>query len=309
MLTLANMKKLKGCFILMILTLHVFIKVYAGENVHKALRQSIESGEYNRTYALYRPTGWDTLKHMPLLLALHGAGGDADYMEQLTGFIDIAEREKFILVYPEGMNQVWNDGRGRNELVNDVGFISKLITFMLSEYRIDSDKVYVTGMSNGGFMTMRLACDLPEKIAAVAAVAATVDSAVDAHCETGKPMPVMLFAGNKDKLVPSNGGIVARLPNSVLLSQHRLGEKWAQRNGCNMQPTVTLMPQLQNDGTTVTKTVYSGGKNNTEVICYMIGKGGHTWPGGYQYLAKVLIGKTTRDLNASETIWEFFKRH
>ena len=287
----------------------LFCKSFAGDNPNKALRESIVAGEYNRTYALYRPTGWDKLKHMPLVLLLHGAGGDADNMEQLTGFIAIAEREKFVLVYPEGMNQQWNDGRGRNEEMNDVGFISKLIDFMLYEYSIDSSKVYVAGMSNGGFMTMRLACELADKIAAVAAVASTVDSVIDANCQTTKPMPVMLITGNKDKLVPLNGGIVAHLPHSVLLSHSSLAEKWARRDGCMMPPAITALPELKNDGTTVTKTVYAGGKNNTEVISYLVGNGGHTWPGGYQYLSPILIGKTTHGLNASEVIWEFFKRH
>ena len=267
------------------------------------------AGEYNRTYELYRPSGWDRLKNMPLVLLLHGAGGDAQGMEKLTGFIAIAEREKFVLVYPEGIDNQWNDGRGRNELVNDVAFISKLIDFMVMEFSIDKNKVYIAGMSNGGFMTMRLACELADKITAVAAVASTVDSAVDANCETNKPMPVMLFAGDKDKLVPLKGGIVPRLPNSVLLSQNALAEKWARRNGCNPKPTITDLPEPNHDGTTVTKTVYNNGKNNTEVVSYLIHNGGHTWPGGYQYLPPILIGKTTKELNASEVIWEFFKRH
>jgi len=281
----------------------------AADAPSKLLHESITSGEYIRTYGLYRPTGWDKLKKMPLVLMLHGAGGDAEKMEQLTGFVAIAEREKFMLVYPEGLNYQWNDGRGRNELISDVGFIHKLIDFMISEYNIDSNKVYVGGMSNGGFMTMRLACELPEKIAAVAAVASTVDSAVDADCQRTKPMPVMLISGDKDKLVPLNGGIVARLPHSVLLSQRSLGRKWAERDGCNPTPVVTDLPELKQDGTSVTETHYTGGKNNTEVITYLIGNGGHTWPGGYQYLPTMLVGKTTRDLNASEVIWEFFERH
>jgi polyhydroxybutyrate depolymerase len=158
-------------------------------------------------------------------------------------------------------------------------------------------------------MTMRLACELGDKIAAVAAVAATVDSAVDANCDATKPMPVMLFAGDKDMLVPLNGGIVKRLPNSVLLSQSALAKKWAGRDGCNLKSTITTLPVLSHDGTSVTKTVYSGGKNNAEVISYLIAGGGHTWPGGSQYLPPILIGKTTKELNASEEIWEFFKRH
>ena len=305
----APMNRTKLFFLALTLLCCSLKVLIAADNTGKLLRESISVGEYNRTYALYRPTGWDKQKNMPLVLLLHGAGGTADDMERLTGFIDIAEREKFILVYPEGINNQWNDGRGRNELISDVSFISKLIDFMSNEFSIDKNKVYVAGMSNGGFMTMRLACELADKITAVAAVASTVDSAVDANCQTAKPMPVMLFAGNKDKLVPLNGGVVARLQHSVLLSQHALAEKWALRNGCNMQPKVSSLPELNHDGTTVTKTVYSGGKNNTEVITYMIGNGGHTWPGGSQYLPAMLIGKTTHELNASEVIWEFFKRH
>jgi polyhydroxybutyrate depolymerase len=304
-----QMKKKKLFFLVLILSCFSFKTLTAGDNTGKLLRESISVEEYNRTYALYRPTGWDKQKNMPLVLLLHGAGGNADDMERLTGFIDIAEREKFILVYPEGINNQWNDGRGRNELVNDVGFISKLVDFMANEFSIDKNKVYVGGMSNGGFMTMRLACELADKITAVAAVAATVDSAVDANCQTAKPVPVMLIIGNKDKLVPLNGGIVPRLPKSVLLSHRALTAKWARRDGCNMQPNISDLPELNHDGTTVTKTVYSGGKNNTEVISYLVGNGGHTWPGGSQYLPAMLIGKTTHELIASEVIWEFFKRH
>ncbi len=281
----------------------------AADNPLTPLRESILAGEYTRTYALYRPTGWDKLKNMPLVLLLHGSGGDAEKMEQLTGFIAIAEREKFILAYPEGMNQQWNDGRGRNEEINDVGFIRTLIDFLVMEYKIDSNKVYVAGMSNGGSMSIRLACELADKIAAVAAVASTVDSAIDANCQTTKPIPIMLIIGDKDKLVPVNGGIVPRLPKSTILSHQAIVEKWARRDGCNLQPAITSLPELKHDATTVTKRVYSGGKNNTEVISYVIGNGGHTWPGGYQYLPSMLVGKTTQDLNASEVIWEFFKRH
>ena len=306
MLKLKSMKPI--FFVLFCCTLAGKV-VKAGDKPFPLLHESIVSGEYNRTFGLYRPTGWDKLKQMPLLLVLHGAGGDAEKMEELSSFEAIAEREKFVLVYPEGIGYQWNDGRGRNELVNDVGFIRRLIDFMISEYSIDSNKVYVSGMSNGGFMTMRLACELSDKIAAVAAVASTVDSSLDAGCQPLKPMPVMLITGNKDKLVPFNGGIVPRLPNSVLLSQRSLAQKWAKRNGCNTTPIITEMPELTHDGTTVTKSVYGGGKNNAEVITYLIGNGGHTWPGGYQYLSPALIGKTTHELNASETIWEFFKRH
>ena len=281
----------------------------AADNPLTPLRESILAGEYTRTYALYRPTGWDKLKNMPLVLLLHGSGGDAEKMEQLTGFIAIAEREKFILAYPEGMNQQWNDGRGRNEEINDVGFIRTLIDFLVMEYKIDSNKVYVAGMSNGGSMSIRLACELADKMAAVAAVASTVDSAIDANCQTTKPIPIMLIIGDKDKLVPVNGGIVPRLPKSTILSHQAIVEKWARRDGCNLQPAITSLPELKHDATTVTKRVYSGGKNNTEVISYVIGNGGHTWPGGYQYLPSMLVGKTTQDLNASEVIWEFFKRH
>lgn len=303
------MKKKSFAYLLLLAICLPGKMLLAGNPPPTLLRESIEAGGYTRAYALYRPTGWDKLKGMPLVILLHGAGGDAEKMEQLTGFTAIAEREKFILVYPEGMANQWNDGRGRNEETNDVLFISTLIDFLTSEFKINPAKVYVAGMSNGGFMTMRLACELPEKITAVAAVAATVDSAVDATCQSEKPMPVMLIIGDRDKLVPVNGGIVAHLPKSTLLSHHNIVERWARRDGCNLQPTISSLPELKHDNTTVTKTVYSGGKNNTEVISYVIGNGGHTWPGGYQYLPTMLIGKTTHELIASEAIWEFFKRH
>jgi polyhydroxybutyrate depolymerase len=285
------------------------VNMMAGGNTGKELHESIESGQFVRTYALYRPTGWDQLQRMPLVLMLHGLGGDADGTEQLTGFEAIAEREKFILVYPEGLNRQWNDGRGRNPDVNDVGFIGKLIDFLESEYRIDTNRVFVAGMSNGGFMTMRLACELAEKIAAVATVAASVDSVVNANCQGRIPVSAMIIQGTKDRLVPIAGGVMKRLPNSVIVSHNKAVSAFAHRNKCDAQPVVTTLPDIVHDGTTVVKTVYGNGRKGSEVIGYVVNNGGHTWPGGYQYLGVWLIGKTTRNLDASEVIWEFFKRH
>jgi polyhydroxybutyrate depolymerase len=265
-----------------------------------------------RTYVLYLPAGINSQSKPSLVIALHGNLGTGAGTEKIASFEAIAEREKFVLVYPDGIEKSWNDGRPTkaNELgVDDVQFISTLIDSIVNVYKVNPKRVYVAGISNGGFMTMRLACELSAKIAAVASVAASMNQITADGCPLHAPMPVMVLQGTKDPLVPFTGGEVNSKVHGAVLSHLEVIAKWVQIDGCSPTPAVTQLPDIAADGTTVTKTVYPGGKNNTEVISYVIENGGHTWPGGWQYLPKIFIGRTTRDINGSEVIWAFFKAH
>ena len=299
-----RLKKLISSLLIAFVTFNLF----AMPNLpQKKESQIIHVDGVARTYMLYVPENSNKGK-MPLVIALHGAGGTAAGLQQLTGFDSLAEIQKFIVVYPQGIDNKWNDGRGRNEQIDDVNFIRELIKSISSAYPVDGSRIYATGISNGGFFTMRLACELADKLAAVASVSATVEEVIDQNCQTTTPISVLLIHGTRDPVVSIDGGKVARLPQSIILSHQEAISRWVHRDNCNTTPVVTAVPDGAHDGTFILKTAYSNGKNNTEVISYVIDKGGHTWPGSAGSESS-LLGKTTHNLNGTQVIWEFFKRH
>jgi polyhydroxybutyrate depolymerase len=232
-------------------------------------------------------------------------------MEKLTHLSDIADERGFIAVYPDGLNQNWNDGRPEvNPGVDDVGFISALIEELISEYGIDPERVYSTGISNGGMFSLRLACELPDKIAAVAPVAALMGENLSRTCSPPRPVPVMFVMGTGDPLVPWEGGKIeaGRIDRGYVLSAAESVSLWVEADGCSRTPAVTYLPDEDpGDGTRIRGEVYAGGRDGSEVVMLAVEGGGHTWPGGIQYLRERTIGLTSRDIDAGEIIWDFFK--
>lgn len=269
----------------------------------------------NRTYRLHIPLSHDRNNPVPLVIALHGGGGTGYNMEKLSrrGFNTLADREGFVVVYPDGIEKSWNDGRIGKE-IDDVGFISTLIDRLIKEYNIDPKRIYVTGMSNGAIMSYRLACELTEKIAAIAPVAGNMPQNIYPSCSPSMPISVLAINNANDPLVPFAGGNITgpfgfKKLGKVLSTYDTIGF-WVNNNNCSASPVITQEPDTDpKDGTRVRKEVYGNGKNRTDVILYVIEGGGHTWPGGYQYLSERLIGKTSKDINANEIIWDFFKKH
>lgn len=286
-------------------------------------RQTITVGARTRTYVLYQPEGLGNSASepgalVPLVIALHGRLGTGRGMEKLTHFEAIAAREKFLLIYPDGVRKSWNDGRGtpaEKEGVDDVGFIRALIDSAVRHCSADPKRVYVTGISNGGFMTMRLAAELSDRIAAVAVVAATMDEetmdeeTMDKGTMTIRPLSVLVIHGTKDPLVPFNGGSVHSNAGGAILSHDSTIQRWVKKDGFNRSPIQRSIADSAGDGTTVIVRDYAGGSQGTEVVSYVIRDGGHTWPGGWQYLPVFMVGKTSRNLDASAVIWDFFRRH
>jgi polyhydroxybutyrate depolymerase len=266
-----------------------------------------------RTYIQYLPSALNQLNSMPLVFLLHGGGGDGAGINSVAKMKEIAEREKFIIIFPDGVEKSWNDGRPSNANalgVNDVKFFDELITKLSAAYKVDSKKVYTVGISNGGFMSMRLACELSSRFAAAASVAATIErDIVAANCTPSNKVSVMLIHGTLDGLVPFTGGVVTTGAGGNILSHFEAVNKWVSVNNCTATPVITDLPDIVNDGTTIKKRVYANGTNNTEVVSYVVNGGGHTWPGGLQYAPVSFIGVTSMDMNASEEIWKFFKTH
>ena len=234
--------------------------------------ESIIVDHMRREFITYLPSGIGD--KAPVVISLHGRLGTAVRQMTFADFRPIADRDKVIIVCPQGIERSWNDGRGtpaNSRGVNDVKFIDELITYIINTYHADSSRVYVTGMSNGGFMTSRLACELSKRIAAVA---------------VGK----MKGAGG------------------VIYSHEDILKKWAEVDKCDSKPVVTDLPVLVSDGTSVQKVEYSSA-HGLKAIGFTIVDGGHTWPGGTQYLPKFMIGPLSKNLNACDEIWKFFKEY
>jgi polyhydroxybutyrate depolymerase len=267
-----------------------------------------------RTYELHVPVTYKTDQPVPLALILHGRLGDGRGTAALTHFDKVSDAHGFLAIYPDGLHRSWADGRkvtdSDKEGTDDVKFLSELIHKLSSAHRIDGSRIYVAGISNGGFMTQRVACELSDQIAAVGVVAATMSEQIAASCHPNKPVSVVMMQGSLDTFVPIQGGAMG--PNGSrgqILSLRATAEKWAGFDGCNSAPERSTLPDIARDGTTVQRESFSGCKEQAEVVAYTVEGGGHTWPGGKQYLPAAIIGKTTRNMDASEILWEFFARH
>ncbi len=268
---------------------------------------SVVSGGLTRTYHVHLPPAASAGKPLPLLLALHGRLGDGAGQARLSGFNAVADQYGFIVVYPDGYQRSWADGRGTTPAdkagVDDVAFLGAVLDAVMGREKVDATRVYVAGMSNGGFMTERLGCDLARRFAAIAIVAANFDQRLAARCAPPHPLPVLLIHGADDPLVPETGGA---LDGEPVLSTDATVARWAALDGCGATPTVTQLPTLVNDGTSVQRSTYSDCQGGASVVYYNVSGGGHAWPGGLQYLPESIIGKTSRNMNASVTIWRFF---
>jgi polyhydroxybutyrate depolymerase len=239
-----------------------------------------------------------------------------------------AESAGFIAVYPAGsrrdgapfrqFKRFWNVGKGPNgayyadsdpiSRIDDVGFVDKLLDDLESKYSVDKKRVYATGLSNGGILTHLLACRLSHRIAAIAPVAAPYWG-FRAECASTKgSVSVMLFHGTADVCAPYSGGVSQCSSEEAIdrkfISARQTTDIWKKANGCKENGKVTYQKRE------VTCETYDGCARGSEVALCTIDGGGHTWPGGRPYsLPGLDIGKTTGDIDASDAMWKFFKKH
>ncbi|MFB4162235.1 PHB depolymerase family esterase [Alteribacillus sp. JSM 102045] len=283
-------------------------------------RDSFEFDGYERTYQYYVPSSYNGKKAVPLMLSFHGRGSNSDEQISLTGFEEIAEKEGFIVVFPDSTEIVddyidedsghrfqWNDGREETPQkragVNDVGFTSELIDRFEENFNIDSSRIYANGMSNGSLFSHRLAVELSDRIAGIGAVTGPLASSIAEKTPKG-PVPIVLFMGDNDTIVPYEGA------ENIILGAEATVDYWVEANNTAPKPRVTYLPQTaEDDPTKIRREVYSGGKYGTEVIFYKMEGAGHTWPGGPQYAPEESIGLVSRHINGSQVIWDELKTH
>jgi polyhydroxybutyrate depolymerase len=271
------------------------------------LSGTLRSGSMDRTYTLHVPPG----DPVGLVLSLHGGGGTGIGQRGLTEFDSVADATNLLVAYPDGFDKSWADGRGASPAdrhhVDDVGFLVALVGKLQSDYNIAPGHVFATGMSNGGFMSNRLACDRADVFAAIAPVAGTLGAKV--ACHPSRPLSVLAAHGTADPLVPFNGGNVrGRGGVSHSIGAKSMADRWRAADGCQGDPSTQVLPNV-GDGTVVHRFDSIACAASTEVVFYQIDNGGHTWPGGKQYLPQAIIGRTSRALDASQVIAQFFLAH
>lgn len=253
-----------------------------------------------RGYAIYVPSGYDPDQPTPLVIALHASGGSAGSMAQITGFNDMAERDNVLVLYPEGPYGYWDYGAGTPNwenvpnLLDDPAYIRDLLENIESEYNIDPTRIYAAGFSNGSRMAFRVACDLPDKIAAIAAVAATLSDEVTPLCDHGKPVSVLFMHGTRDHVIPPYAKRlhIDNLFISNALSARGTAEFWEKHNECEETETEVITA----DDLTINLIKSRDCNGGAEVDFYEVLEGRHVW-------------NFTEDFNTSELIWTFFREH
>ena len=272
-------------------------------SAQQTINASITHDGIERDYIIYVPEIYDGSTAVPLVLNFHGFGSSASQQMFYGDFRDIADTEGFLLVHPEGTtfigNQFWNVGfPGISSTIDDVGFTEALIDELATLYTIDLDRVYATGMSNGGFMSFLLACQLSEKIAAVASVTGSMTQDTFDDCNAQLPTPVLQIHGTEDDVVLYNENNLS-LPIPDVISY------WVDHNNCETTPTTTTLPDVDvSDGSTIEYSVYEDGDNGITTEHMKVIGGGHTWPGSILNSAG-----TNQDIDASMEIWLFFSRY
>lgn len=265
-----------------------------------------------RTYSLHVP---DTLTEpAPLVLVLHGRGGDGAGIARYTGFSDIADHEGFIVAYPDGLDGEWNavkDIPGYPDTHDDTAFLIALADALARQYPVDLARVYVAGFSNGGFMAQRAACDQTGRFAAFASVAAAGFGGMRAVCPESGQAPMLLMHGTADNNVLWDGVSVTRGGRTVAITYPvtQTLAFWAEFNGCQPDATTTALPQTGLSPGTSVRVLRVDCPPETPVALYAVINGGHNWPGRVPTFPREIAGNVNFDIDAAAVIWDFFAPH
>ncbi|MGE5625852.1 MAG: alpha/beta hydrolase family esterase [Bacillota bacterium] len=276
---------------------------------------TLSSGGLERSYLIHLP---DPLPRgpLPLVVVLHGGGGSAEGTEKQTGFDAVADQHGFIAVYPNGTDRghplmkmmgkegmlTWNAGTccsyASEHNVDDVGFIRAVVADVEKSHTVDPKRVYATGISNGGMMSYRLACEASDLFAAIGPVSAVLEIS---PCRPTNPVAVVHIHGAQDENVPLKGGVGAKQLGTKEIRKpvQDTIDFWVKEDGCSTNAKSEL-PGVE-------RVNYSGCAAGAEVDYYVIQDGGHAWPGGKQMAG--FLDKPSNALDATSIIWDFFSKH
>jgi polyhydroxybutyrate depolymerase len=324
--------------------------------------EKVTVDDVDRTFIVRLPKGYDAQQHYPLVILLHGMNQDADDMQRLTRFDELADKDSIITVYPIALHGRWNVGvhpqqqratgmgpgrRGRSgggypgggypggggggggyprggggypggggqqdpnrepnqerkPPADDIAFFNQMLDQLGTKFSVDSSRVYAVGLSEGGFMSMRVGCALGDRIAAIAAVGAAMPKTM--ICLPTRPLPAVMINGTSDPVVSYGGGTEHNL-SLATLSVEDSAKAWAKIDRCEEKPEKSKISPSAKGGMETKVDTYNGCQQNAQVVLYSVKGAGNTWPGGEQYEAEKAIGKTSQDLKANEVIWGFF---
>lgn len=264
----------------------IVLSIFFPPMISNAQYDTLHYDGIDRTYLIHVPSSYDGGSAVPLVLALHYAGGSASTFETMTGFSEKADSNDFIVVYPNGIGGFWNGGNccgsAMEDTVDDVGFISALIDTITENYNIDSTRIFATGFSNGSIMCYRLAAELADKIAAIAA--ASGQMMLD-ECNPVRAVPIMHLHALDDAAVPYEGGFASgyNFPpvDSVI-------DVWVEINNCETEPDTIV-----NSGSLMVRK-WTALSSNADIFVYTTPTGGHSW---------------LTSIPATDSIWDFFDAH
>lgn len=284
-----------------------------------ARAETIDIGGVTRTYLAQFPDS----RPAPLVIVLHGNTQIGADMRTRTSWSLVASRERFGVIYPDGLNRAWADlrpdskraGRPPPAGTDDTAFIAGLIEKYVTDGTADPKHVYITGLSNGAAMTMTLVCIRPELFAAAASVVMNLTDESAGACHPSQPVPVLMMNGTADPLVPFEGGKGAsHYAVEGFWSTQATLAFWRRVNGCQTEDTTVteFSDRDPTDQSTVTR-IDSDCPRGRDVVLYRVNGGGHRMPGAFSdarfpRIATAFLGPQNHDIDGAETIWAFFKR-
>lgn len=289
------------------------IQAQEGSKPKEVISNIDDSGKLNhrgklRTYELFTPSSYNKNRPIPLVMVFHGHDGTGASIAEVTRFNELAEKQGFIVVYPDGIDHNWNLPGNYSGKEDDVSFVTALIDHLQQIRNIDSRKIYVTGFSKGAIFTQNLACELPDKIAAFASVAGSLPVRLLAKCQPNTPVSMLMINGTNDSAVLYQGDEISK--KGALVSVPETVDFWLDHNQCSSPTEVKQLPTPKpNNRFKVNSSRYSSCSGNSEVILNSILDGGHSWPGGASKDASLNQFNANLGFNASETIWNFFEGH
>jgi len=297
---------LSGALVVAALALHAMAVRADGRPGENTVHMDVDGRA--RTYLVHAPPGYDGKTPVPVVIVLHGGGGSGQGAARQSGMSAKADKETFIAVYPDGTGPfrsrllTWNAGNccgsAMNFKVDDVAFMRAMLDRLQRDYAVDAKRIFVTGLSNGAMLAYRLACEMSDRIAAIAPVA----GAQNVDCGLGGSVSLIVFHGAKDQNVLPEGGEPRQHvgPPRTDRSVAYAASFWAARNGCTGQ-------RLLEQTTTMRTMVYGGCKNGTGITINILDNGGHAWPGGERMLQ--MLDEPSHDISATDLMWTFFLMH
>lgn len=255
----------------------------------------------DRSYILHKPKNFD--KNSPLVFMLHGFGSSSMNIMSYSQMNLIADQNGFMVCYPQGSRletgqSHWNANLDMSS-VNDIGFLSSLAKLIQKNYDVNPENTFVSGMSNGGFMSYTLACEKPDVFRAIASITGTMSGRDWKNCKPSFNIPIMQISGTEDKTVPWDGTMSTAYGWGGAPHIVKVVDFWAEKNGCNVDEKINFPDLDRSDKSTVSLVKKKGSPKNNQVWFYTVNGGGHDWPGSWG----------NRDVSATKEIWKFFNHH